>query len=105
MEQTKTIFVSMIVILLATLGAVAYILKNSKKTYVYPPHINDCPDFYQKNNSGYCYDKYEIGPYSSEEICKRVLFKAEKTNCDKKKWATDCKVSWDGITNNDGLCI
>ena len=24
--------------------------------------------------------------------------------CAKKRWANDCQVKWDGITNNDTLC-
>jgi len=104
MEQTKIIFMSMILILLFTLGIVANILRTSKKTYLYPPHTNPCPDYYQKNSYGFCYDKYEIGPNSSDDDCKRVLFTNDDSSCDKKKWAIDCKVSWDGITNND-VCI
>jgi len=56
----KTIFISTIVVLIVTLSIVAYILKITKKKYLYPPHINQCPDYYQLNSFGDCYDKNEV---------------------------------------------
>ena len=25
-------------------------------------------------------------------------------SCNKSKWAKQCDLTWDGITNNDGIC-
>lgn len=110
----KTIFISTILILVITLSLVAYILNISKKKYIYPPHINTCPDYYQLNSFGDCYDKHEV--FNDEdhncymENFKKALYQnsgtgTESGSCKKKKWAMNCNVSWDGITNNPELCI
>ena len=112
MEQTKTIFISTIVVLVATLSLVAYILSVTKKKYIYPPHLNNCPDYYQKNSFGDCYDKNNVF-HDLDNVCFRENFNKynnsgtglESGLCKKKQWANNCKVSWDGITNNSELCI
>lgn len=116
------IFISMVALLAVILSVIAYMLSNSKKTYVFPPFINECPDFYQKNPQGYCVDAHHIftprsggpmnlppDPCSSESFRRSIYTKPGKGKesglCQKLKWANQCKVPWDGITNNDGLCI
>jgi len=114
MEQTKIIFISTIIVLVLTLSLVAYLLHITKKKYIYPPYINNCPDYYEKNSYGDCYDKHNIF-YETSNICNSENFNQLKYNnnntgkdgglCKKKKWAINCKLSWDGITNNSELCI
>jgi hypothetical protein len=112
MEQTKTIFISTIVVLVATLSLVLYILSVTKKKYIYPPHVNHCPDYYQKNSFGDCYDKHNVF-HTIDNVCYSENFAKynisgtglESGLCKKKQWANQCKVSWDGITNNSELCI
>lgn len=110
----KTVFISTIVILVFTLSLVAYILKITKKKYIYPPYINNCPDYYQLNSFGDCYDKNNIFNKNDNkcyiENFNKALYQnsgtgAESGLCKKKRWATNCNVSWDGITNNSELCI
>ena len=114
MEQTKTIFISTIVVLVATLSLVAYVLSVTKKKYIYPPHLNNCPDYYQKNSFGDCYDKNNVF-HDLDNVCfsenfNKAIYNNSGTGlesglCKKKQWANNCKVSWDGITNNSELCI
>jgi len=106
----KTIFISTIVVLVVTLSIVAYILNITKKKYVYPPHINQCPDYYQLNSFGDCYDKNEVIHKNNDQCYLENLNKTLYQNitsglCKKKQWAIKCNVSWDGITNNSELCI
>ena len=110
MEQTKIIFISTIIVLIATLSLVAYLLFITKKKYIYPPYIQSCPDYYEKNSYGHCYDKNNIF-YESSHQCNNENFNKLIYNnvndglCKKKEWAVNCKVTWDGITNNSELCI
>jgi hypothetical protein len=112
MEQTKTIFISTIVILLSTLLLVIYILKITNKTYVFPPHINECPDYYYMKTTGECYDKNNVF-YDISNVCYIENFNkytnvgtgTESKLCKQKTWADKCDLSWDGITNNTELCI
>jgi hypothetical protein len=114
MEQTKIIFVSTIIILVVTLSLVGYILSITQKKYVYPPHLNECPDYYELNSFGECYDKYELfhtqGNKCYSENFNELNYKIAGTSeysglCNKKQWSIDCDVPWDGITNNKDLCI
>ena len=114
MEQTKTIFISTIVVLVATLSMVVYILSITQKTYVFPPLLNKCPDYYHLKSTGECYDKNEIF-YDISDVCYNENFNkyiynnkgigTESGLCKKKLWANSCNLSWDGITNNKELCI
>ena len=114
MEQTKIIFVSTIIILVVTLSLVGYILSITQKKYVYPPHLNECPDYYQLNSFGQCYDKYELFNKEGEKCYSEKFTSPDYTIsgtgeysglCNKKKWSINCDVPWDGITNNKDLCI
>lgn len=110
----KTVFISTIMILVITLSLAAYILNITKKKYIYPPYINRCPDYYHLNTFGDCYDKNEVFN-AKEHKCyienfNKSLYQnagsnTESGSCKKKRWADNCNVTWDGITNNSELCI
>jgi len=114
MEQTNTIFIWTIIVLVSTLSLVAYILSVTKKTYKFPPQINSCPDYFHINSYGDCYDKNKVFN-EDDNICfsenfNKVIYNNSGTGtesglCKKKTWANKCKVTWDGITNNSQLCI
>jgi len=114
MEQTKIIFMWTFIILIITLSVVSYMITVTKKTYLYPPHINVCPDYYYMSSIGNCYDKRHVF-HDTKSTCysenfNRILYKnsgigIESGMCKKKLWANTCNVSWDGITNNSKLCI
>ena len=91
-------FALQLVILLAI---VAMILANLNKSQEFPATISDCPDFYYMNSSEACI--MDANVYNSEDAsCKTYTLadRADKTPAQRKKWASDCGVAWDGITNN-----
>jgi len=97
----KNAMIGFTVQLLILLGIMAFILSNRSKTQVFPVNVSSCPDFYSINPSGMC--SMETSVYSSEEGKCRVLNSNEMTDRDKKVWAVDCGVAWDGITNNSSI--
>lgn len=117
LNPIKSVFFSCIIILIFTLIAIIYLLKSTKKSYVFPPIVNDCPDYYIKKDNGLCYDKHnlfhekkEMDPtieYNCymEDFKNDKFFKNNNELCEKKKWALYCKVPWNGISNNNELCI
>lgn len=114
MELTKQVFLWTLAILILTLGVIAYLLYVTKKKYIYPPYVNECPDYYYKNSLGECYDKNMIF-FNSLDKCYKENFNKNEYNvqgrgsnsglCKKKQWADKCNILWDGITNNTNLCI
>jgi len=107
----KNIFVSTILSVIILLGIVAYVLYNSKDKQIYPPTLSSCPDYYNLNEKGFCVNS---GIWSTISECNSIdftgsVYKIEGTGknsgiCAKKTKAEDCKITWDGITNNYSIC-
>lgn len=74
--------------------------------HVYPPVIPSCPDYWidESNNEkgSRCVNKNNIG-VCDNDIMNFTTSKwiGHNGKCNKYKWATQCKVSWDGITNKE----
>jgi hypothetical protein len=115
MNFYKLSIISMIVILLICLAIIAFLISTSDKKNVYPPHISECPDYYVKQEDGKCKD---VKGVATNEACMSVDFNdsnafPNKNNsglgsngafCERKTWAKDCGVNWDGLTNNENVC-
>ena len=94
----KSVFLGFTLLLVIVLIVIAYILSNRNKSQLFPPTLSSCPDFYSLSNEGNC--AMENAVYSnSSETCK-LLNSRDMSKMDKKTWAMNCGVSWDGITNN-----
>lgn len=108
MNFYKFISLLAIVVLIVCLAFVATALQTSSSDNVFPPHISECPDFYVKNENGECVAQYDL----SGESCKSHNFSTyinpgmgqNSAICQKKQWAENCGVNWDGITNNNDVC-
>ena len=115
MNFFKMSAIIMIIILIVCLAIVGVIIRTSETEKVYPPNVNECPDYYVKQEDGVCKDVKNI---SSEKHCKiinpqlKAMFKnignvgigANSEYCEKKRWAEFCNVNWDGLTNNEDVC-
>jgi hypothetical protein len=107
----KNIVVSTILSVIILLAIVAYVMYNSKDKQIYPPILSNCPDYYNLNEKGLCVN---TGIWSTRADCNSIsftdsIYKVEGTGansgiCAKKNKATDCKITWDGITNNYSIC-
>jgi hypothetical protein len=83
-----------------------------QNTAIYPPILSDCPDYYNLNN-GKCVST-GIWTINDDTKCNNIdfsgnIYRAVGTDrssglCAKKKWAKDCNITWDGITNNYSIC-
>jgi hypothetical protein len=114
MDFYTSLFIGTMVFLIFVLVIVGYFMSLSNKNQVFPPAISDCPDYYSldKNNMCVLGSKIRVdvaGQYCRAEDFTQTKYKRKGTNfrsglCAKKLWANDCKVKWDGITNNDNLC-
>jgi hypothetical protein len=106
-----TIVVSVaIAVLLITLAIVALALYTGKSKVSYPPVVGKCPDYWvdqsTSNNGSVCKDVKGIGNAGCLKTMNFSTMDYQGTAglCKKKKWAKDCGVSWDGISNNDKVC-
>ena len=82
----------------------------------YPPVTSDCPDYWDisLNSDGTkeCINNLKINSGRANAECNNIIanqFGLESINkeqaiCNKFKWAKQCKITWDGITNNSKPC-
>ncbi len=99
-----------IAVLLITLAIVALALYRGKSNAKYPPVVGHCPDYWvdesTTNNGAMCRNVKALG----KAACPRTMnfstmdYQGTAGECKKKKWAKECDVSWDGISNNDQIC-
>ena len=106
-----TIVVSVaIAVLLITLAIVALALYRGKSNVKYPPVVGKCPDYWvdqsTTNNGAVCKDVKALGVAACPKTMNfsTVDYQGTTGDCKKKKWAKECGVSWDGITNNENIC-
>ena len=105
-----------IIALIIGLTSIAVLLSKGDIKSEWPPFISKCPDEYKYNNStSRCIPKYNSmevnknsnvlnGTSCDEFNPSDSLFDGVQGNCNKKKWADDCGVSWDGVRGNESLC-
>ena len=101
-----------IILLIICLTAVGVALNYTSDNVIFPPSVSDCPDYFVKNDNNTCVNKKNLGGDAVK--CNMEDFnKEEYLNpgtgpssgiCAKKKWAIECNVDWDGITNNGFIC-
>jgi hypothetical protein len=111
-KTTIIVAIVHLIIFLAILGVLmsqAY----STKTFVTTPPT--CPDYYIFDGLNCNINDNIYNSSSMTNNCSRLTnvnmapFIASGTDstsglCQKKRWATDCEISWDGITNNSDIC-
>lgn len=103
MSFQKTVAMVFFIILIIFLVIIGVALYDAKyKNPIYPPKISQCPDYWTLDNENYCVNTQGLGNSSCD---KRIMTSKYTTSCDKKKFATDCELSWDGITNVGLDCI
>lgn len=96
-------FALQLVILLAIVGM---ILANLNKSQEFPATLSECPDFYTMNNRGDCIMDQNVYSETSAKCTTYTLADREKqTPSQRKKWAVDCGVAWDGVTNNSDVLV
>lgn len=97
----KNAIIGFTIQLVILLGIMAYILSNKNKSQEFPPTLSPCPDYYSLNNNGDCLTQPKV--YSNKESkCMRLNTKGMGIN-EKRDWASDCGVAWDGITNSSSI--
>jgi hypothetical protein len=119
MNFYKSVFVIMVIVLIVCLSFLGVIIMNSKKDKKFPSVTSDCPDYFVKNDDGHCVNKHAMGDGPTDSCTGAIDFQdlnkfpnaqnpgmgKNSAICEKKKWANNCGVQWDGITTNDNICF
>ncbi len=101
--QTAVLSIATIIFIFMMI-IIAIMIKQAKSNQLWPPYIPECPDYYEVDADGKCDNVKGLGnncsnpaDFSSER------FKGVRGRVNKCKWAKDCGVAWDGVSNV-GLC-
>jgi len=120
MPESFNITVLMVATVLLIFGLIiiGFFIVKSVEDAGYPPVISDCPDYWKVGYSGTngenktCTNNSINSGYDSStcRIYPVTPFNATGTSvgdmiCAKYKWAKDCNIHWDGITNNPRACL
>lgn len=106
--QKTTITVALITLIIVLL-IVAFMVRRANETAQWPPMISECPDYFEVNMGPSTGGKIECNNVKGLGTCGAMSsFGDNKFNGSaglsaKKKWAQNCNVTWDGITNNDSI--
>ena len=110
MSSFKNIIVIIAVITLIILFIIfGVMLYYAKSKEIYPPVTADCPDYWLSQQQGkkqLCVNRLHLG----KDSCNRIMdfttnkWKGVDHICKKKQWATNCDLTWDGITNSSKQC-
>jgi len=99
------------IILVITLCFIGISLRKQKKDADYPPVIANCPDYWMDmsgNNGSRCTPdpKNPIGNPNCNTAMdfSQPQWRGQSGSCGKYKWANQCNLTWDGITNNASVC-
>lgn len=102
MNFQKAITIIAILFLIFLLLGMWYIFSRGENNTKFPPMIAQCPDYWElKKNK--CINKKKLGNGCKTFNPKYSKYKGAMGKVEKCKWAKNCGVVWDGITNVD-LC-
>lgn len=118
-----TVLIVATVLLILGLIIIGFFIVKSIEDSEYPPVISDCPDYWDVDfsNNGFIQCNKNNAPTNLGTIettrCPdtRLTYPTASFNdatksdadklCLKHKWAKDCNIQWDGITNNSQACV
>jgi hypothetical protein len=108
MNFQRLIILIAIILLIICLILIGMVLVNSKSTQKWPPLVGDCPDYWvdTSGNGANCVNVKNLGSCNFGQGDSEFQtmdftqgpFTGSNGMCAKYKWATSCKLTWDGIT-------
>ena len=99
-------FVSIIIaliILVLMLIFVGYSLYKNRKNKKFPPITGECPDYWVSKNKE-CINPHNLGRCPDAKNFNTQNYKGHNASCLKSKWAKNCNLTWQGITNDPTIC-
>lgn len=111
--QRKVLLVSSILFILTAIFIV-YAIYNDAYSKEFPPVVASCPDYWldhqindaMGNSKSNCVNVKNLGtcPEQKTKSFDDPQWLGDSGECRKSKWAKQCNLTWDGITNNSKVC-
>ena len=103
MNFQKVIVIIAIIILIIMLFSIIFLFKNMKNSADFPPIVAECPDYWKVTKSNTCVNTKKLGTGCTSINFDTPKYKGPSGKVEKCKWAKNCGVVWDGITDSK-LC-
>ena len=94
-----------LIILVALLIFIGYAINQSKVAVNYPPVMANCPDYWTSTSANVCENTQHLGTCAGPKNFNDPIYQSDTGNCERSKWANNCGIVWDGITNNVNACM
>lgn len=109
MDTFQNIVIAVATILLVSvLTFIGVTLYSKKKHSAFPPVLAECPDYWldmSDDKTKKCVNSKNLGTCNKESMDFSGPFWAGSSGlCHKYKWARECNLAWDGITNANNTC-
>jgi hypothetical protein len=107
MNFKKVVLLIAFIVLITILTIIGIILSKSSSSTTWPPVVADCPDYWVdlSGNGEMCLNTHKLGKCNipTTDDKNTMNFNTSPYNgtdgtCSKYTWATNCNVTWDGIT-------
>lgn len=107
----KKVMLFFLVLLVIILFAMAYTINKKTSDMKWPPYVANCPDYWLdlSSNGSRCHNQHSLGTCAIATEANETyvdftssVYTGSSGDCNKKKWATNCGVTWDGITYGYG---
>lgn len=111
LDFKKKVIIFFLLLLVIILLIMSYAITKKTNDLKWPPYIANCPDYWLDlaSNGSMCYNKHSLGTCSLPRDNNKNtvdftsdIYTSSEGDCNKKKWANNCGVSWDGITYGYG---
>lgn len=98
-----TVIIIALIILVLCLIFIGIALEKHNSKDAFPPVLPDCPDYWEATRDGGCQKTSSAPPTDCESTIAPKTLKSMSL-CHKRNWAKNCRITWDGVTNNDRAC-
>lgn len=107
----KKVILFFLVLLVIILFIMGYLMNKKTSDMKWPPYVANCPDYWLdlSSNGSRCYNQHSLGTCAIPTATDKntvdftaSIYTGSEGKCNKKKWATNCGVTWDGITYGYG---
>ena len=104
MNFQKLVLTVATVILICMMILIGYAMSTNKGNMNFPPSVSECPDYWISSNKQ-CINNNNVnlGDCKSPMNFNISKYMGHNGNCQKVKWANNCKIVWSGLTNDPKL--
>jgi len=94
-----------LIVFLIIMALMALMMAKFKEHQLFPPEVPPCPDYWTYED-GKCKNVKDLGNGScnSDEPFSAKKYQGLKGRKEKCKFAKQCNITWDGLTNVKGTC-